>query len=108
MEILTPEWAARLEVPSPTDWEPRHLTLARYFIDRYWLQAISDFDLVSRVKFAIISCLVVKILGGNLAETAQLYSKEIENSIENVEAILDATFDDPRFADVHIWGLLLL
>ena len=108
LEILTPEWAARLEAPSPTDWEPRHLTLARYFIDRYWLQAISDFDLVSRVKFAIISCLVVKILGGNLAETAQLYSKEIENSIENVEAILDAAYENPIFDDNMLSCLLLL
>ena len=107
LEILTPEWAAHLEAPSPTDWESRHLTLARYFVDRYWLQAISDFDLISRVKLALISCLMVKFLGGDLIEIAQLYSKEIENSIENVEAILDATYDEPFFSDVCLWGLLL-
>lgn len=107
LEILTPEWAAHLEAPSPTDWEFRHLTLARYFVDRYWLQAISDFDLISRVKLALISCLMVKFLGGDLIEIAQLYSKEIENSIENVEAILDATYDEPFFSDVCLWGLLL-
>ena len=108
LEILTPEWATRLEAPSPTDWEPRHLTLARYFVDRYWLQAISDFDLVSRVKLAVISCLMVKFLGGNLIETAQIYSKEIENSIENVEAILDAAYESPIFGNVALSGLLLL
>ena len=108
LEILTPEWAARLDAPSPTGWEPSHLTLARYFVDRYWLQAISDFDLVSRVKLAVISCLVVKFLGGDFAGTAQLYSKEIENSIENVEAILDAAYDNPIFGDSHLSGLLLL
>ena len=81
--------------PSPADWEPRHLTLARYFVDRYWLQTISDYDLVCRVKFAVISCLVIHALGGNLIETAQIYSKEIENSIDNVEAILDATCSAP-------------
>ena len=107
LEILTPEWAARLDAPSPAPWESRHLTLARYFVDRYWLQAISDFDLVSRAKLAVISCLVVRLLGGNLVETAQLYSKEIENSIENVEAILDAAYEAPCFADVFLWGLLL-
>ena len=48
LEILTPQWSARLEVPSPAPWEHNHLTLARYFVDRYWLQAISDFDLVGR------------------------------------------------------------
>ena len=107
LEILTPEWSARLESPAPADWDARHRTLARYFVDRYWLQAISDFDLISRVKLALSSCLMVKFLGGDLIETAQLYSKEIENSIENVEAILDATYDEPFFSDVCLWGLLL-
>ena len=108
LEVLTPEWAARLDSPSPADWEPRHLTLARYFVDRYWLQAISDFDLISRVKLAIVSCLVARYLGGDLAETAQIYSKEIENSIENVEAILDAAYEAPFLGDDVLLGLLLL
>jgi len=108
LEILTPEWAALLGSPSPVPWERRHLTLARYFVDRYWLQAISDYDLVNRAKFAVISCLVVKALGGNIIQTAQLYSKEIENSIENVEAILDAAYENPVFGDSNLSGLLLL
>ena len=108
LEILTPEWESRLNAPSPAPWDDRFRTIARYFVDRYWLQAISDFDLVGRAKFALLSCIVIRLLGGDLLQTAQSYSKEIENSIKNVEAILDATFDDPRFADVHIWGLLLL
>ena len=106
LEILTPEWSTRLDAPSPAPWESRHLTLARYFVDRYWLQAISDFDLVGRVKFAVISCLVIRTLGGNLVETAQLYSKEIENSIENVEAILDAAYECPCFTNMVLCGLL--
>ena len=108
LEILTPEWSARLDRPSPVPWDPRHLTLARYFVDRYWLQAISDFDLVSRVNFALISCIVVKALGGDLLQTAQIYSKEIENSIENVEAILDAAYENPIFRGDTLSGLLLL
>lgn len=108
LEILTPEWESRLNAPSPALWDDRFRTIARYFVDRYWLQAISDFDLVGRVKFALLSCIMIRLLGGDLLQTAQTYSKEIENSIENVETILDAAYDDPRFADVHIWGLLLL
>lgn len=108
LEILTPQWAARLESPESTPWEVRHLTLARYFVDRYWLQAISDFDLVGRVKLAIISCLVIRALGGDLVQTAQLYSKEIENAIENVEAILDAAYEHRAFTDDKLLGLLLL
>jgi len=107
LEILTPDWATRLDAPCPAEWEDRHRTLARYFVDRYWLQAISDYDLVSRVKLAVISCIVIKTLGGSFIQTAQLYSKEIENSIENVEAILDATYEESFFSDVQLWGLLL-
>ena len=108
LEILTPQWAARLESHTAAAWEPRHLTLARYFVDRYWLQAISDFDLVGRVKLALISCLVIRTLGGDLVQTAQLYSKEIENSIDNVEALLDAAYAHRAFTDDKLLGLLLL
>ena len=77
-------------------------------MDRYWLQTISDFDLVGRVKFALISCIIVRLLGGDPVETAQIYSKEIENSIQNVEAILDAAYEEKIFADVYLWGQFLL
>ena len=108
LEILTESWPSRLAAPSPAPWSSAHRTLAHYFVDRYWLQAVSDFDLVSRVKLLVISCLAIKALGGDLIATAQLYSKEIENSIENIEAILDAAYEEPYFSDVHLWGLLLL
>ena len=60
------------------------------------------------VKLALISCLVIRTLGGNLINTAQLYSKEIENSLENVEAILDAAYASPAFTDDRLLGHFLL
>ena len=108
LEILTPLWKNRLDAPSPAPWTDTHLLLARYFADRYWLQAVSDYDLVSRVKLMVISCLLVKHLGGDLTSTAQLYSKEIENSIDNVESILDGAYTHPAFTDARLLGLLLL
>ena len=107
LEILTPQWRQRLQAPRYAQWERRHLTLLRYFAERYWLQAISDFELVGRVKLGILSCLAVKLLGGELAETAQLYSKEIENSPENVDAILEGAYTSPAFTDDKLLGLLL-
>ena len=108
LEILTPQWESRLTAPFPAPWDDRFRTLARYFVDRYWLQTISDFDLVGRVKFALISCIIVRLLGGDPVETAQIYSKEIENSIQNVEAILDSAYEEEIFADVYLWGQFLL
>ena len=76
-------------------------------MDRYWLQAVSDYDLYSRVKFIVLSCLLVKTLGGNILRTAQLFSKEIENDADNLDAILDAAYTHSAFTDDKLLGLLL-
>ena len=107
LEILTPEWALRLSSPTPGPWTPEYLRLARYFVDRYWLQAVSDYDLVSRVKLTVVSCLMIRHLGGNLTATAQAYSKEIENDADNVDILLDAAYTAPAFTDDKLLDLLL-
>ena len=76
-------------------------------MQRYWLQAISDFDLVGRVKMVIAACILVRHLGGNVVETAQKYAKEVENSAENVETILDAGYTNPALTDEKLLGWLL-
>lgn len=106
LDILTDRWRRRLsEAPAPEPMGQEILPLLRYFIQRYWLQAVSDYDLMGRVKLMIIACLVIAGLGGDAA-AAQLFSKEIENSAENVDALLDAAYTHPAFADVRLLGLL--
>ncbi len=107
LEILTPDWKSRLKSPQNSLWQKEYLNLACYFVERYWLQAISDFDLYARVKLMIISCVLVKLLGGDIIKTAQLYSKEIENCAENIEAIFDAAYDNPAFADDKLLEILI-
>ena len=107
LEILTPHWQARLDAPAPGPWDDRFRLLMRYFADRHWLQAVSDYDLSGRVKFMVASCLLIRYLGGDLVETAQIYSKEIENSGENLNAILDAAYSHPAFTDDKLLGMLL-
>ena len=107
LEILTPQWENRLKAPGSAAFPENTRNLARYFVERYWLQAVSDYDLACRVKFAVISCLVICSLGGSFADTAQLYSKEIENSWENVEALLDGAYSHPAFTDDRLLGLLM-
>lgn len=108
LEILTHRWRARLQNPQAGSWENGHLALARYFVGRYWLQAVSDYDLYGRVKLTVIACLVIKALGGSLTETAQLFSKEIENDADNIDAILDGAYESPAFADAALLGKLLV
>lgn len=107
LEILTPAWRQRLQTPSPAPWTDLFRNLARYGVERYWLQAVSDYDLVSRAKMIVISCLLVRALGGDMIETAQLYSKEIENDADNVDAILDGAYTHPALTDTALLGLLL-
>lgn len=107
LEILTPLWKERLNLPAIPAFPDNTRNLVRYFVERYWLQAVSDYDLACRVKFIVISCLVICSLGGNFTDTAQLYSKEIENSWENVEALLDGAYSHPAFTDDKLLGLLL-
>jgi lysine-N-methylase len=109
LEILTEAWRQRLAQPAGDgSWDDRLRILARYGVERYWLQAISDFDLVGRVKMIVLSCLLVRHLGGDLVGTAQLYAKEIENNAENVDTILDGAYTSPALTDDKLLGLLLL
>ena len=108
LEILTAAWRQRLATPAGgAEWDPKLRILARYGVERYWLQAISDFDLVGRVKMIVLSCLLVRHLGDDLVRTAQLYAKEIENNAENVDAILDGAYTSPALTDEKLLSLLL-
>lgn len=107
LEILTEQWRQKLSLPNPQPLGEKSFRLAAYLIRRYWLQAVSDCDLVSRVKFILICTLLVSLLGGNYQETAQLFSKEIENDADNVDALLDAAYENPAFTDEKLLGMLM-
>lgn len=106
LEILTDRWKVRLEHPSPTPWCDSYRQLIRYLVDRYWLQAVSDFDLICRAKLIVTACLLIRHLGGELTQTAQLFSKEIENSTNNLEAILGGAYTSPALTDLNLLSLL--
>ena len=108
LEILTEDWKLRLDRGSvETGWVGPYGALVRYFIQRYWLQAISDYDLVCRVKFIIAGCLLIRAMGGDMISTAQAFSKEIENDPDNVEAILDGAYTETALTDTNLLSLLL-
>lgn len=106
LDILTPRWETRLSVPTPTPWCEKTKYFVRYALLRYYLQAVSDYDVICRVKWIVISCLLLKTLGGDFEETAQLFSKEIENSADNMEALFDGAYTSPAFTDRTLLGLL--
>lgn len=106
LEILTPRWESLLLQAKSAVCSNALRPFVRYLIQRYWLQAISDYDLLCRVKFIIAACLLVSGLRGDPVQTAQLFSKEIENDPDNVDAILDAAYTHPAFTDGTLLALL--
>lgn len=107
LELLTPEWEKLLCAAGQPVLTEETKALARYLVERYWLQAVSDYDLVCRVKFIVIACLLVGSLPGDDLRRAQLFSKEIENDADNVDAILDGAYDNPAFTDERLLGWLI-
>lgn len=108
LEVLTKEWGFRLKLASQKGlWSDALRALARYLIWRYWLQAISDFDLICRAKFIVTACILVGALGGDTAQTAQLFSKEVENDPDNLEAILGGAYSSPALTDTNLFSILL-
>ena len=107
LEILTPQWQQLLDRgPVDAPWLPEHRAMATYLVQRYWLQAVSDADLLCRVKFILTACLTARHLDVPVLRAAQLWSKEIENSADNVEALLTAAYHAPALADTRLFYLL--
>lgn len=72
--------------------------LMSYFIYRYFMKSCEDDNLVDKVKFAILSCLMIEQMNEYCKENhilktpqevARVYSKEIEYSQENMDVIFE-------------------
>lgn len=72
--------------------------LMSYFIYRYFIKACEDDNLIDKVKFAILSCLMIEQMNEYCKrshilktpqEVARVYSKEIEYSQENMDVIFE-------------------
>lgn len=112
LEILTDRWRETLEQGAgEPEWFDELCKLARYGILRYYFQAVSDYDLVCRMKLIVVGCIMAAILAkpgfSGKIQMIQLYSKEIENDAENVEAILDGAYTAPGMTDANLLGILL-
>lgn len=106
LELLTRRWREKLDDLTAPQWEEALCRIAQYGICRHWYQAVSDLDLCARVKLLLSGCALIARLPGLLADSAQLWSKEIENSAENLDAILDGAYCQPALTDANLLGLL--
>ena len=74
-----------------------------YFIFRYFMKAVFDYDVSAKIKMAVISMLIIEELDvvrwcknneefnlSNQVDIVKLYSKDIEHSEENVESLYES------------------
>lgn len=106
LEVLTHRWHAKLNSLSAPHWEEGLCRIAQYGICRHWYQAVSDWDLTGRIKLLLSGCALIARLPGELVENAQLWSKELENSADNLDSLLDGAYSEPALTDANLLGLL--
>lgn len=101
LEMLDKSWKTRLDTAENStpanydgyEWEYEHLMI--YFVFRYLMTAVFDGDLLSKAKFAAVSCIIIRHLQAENADdksaritAMQKYSKEVEHSQLNMDKIL--------------------
>ena len=85
-ELINPQWLEKVEqgsVKSVSD-EIFNENIASYFIFRYFLTAVYDYDVLSKIKMAVVGVLIVTYFGEN-SWTIHLWSKETEHSQYNMD-----------------------
>lgn len=85
-ELINPQWVERVEkhIEKPISNNLVNENIAAYFIYKYFLQAIYDFDVISKVKMAVLGVLINTYFGED-SWAMHLWSKETEHSQYNMD-----------------------
>ncbi|MDE6110341.1 MAG: flagellin lysine-N-methylase, partial [Eubacterium sp.] len=86
-EVINQEWVEKVKSHNRKPAFPNDKiceNIAMYFLFRYFLTAVDDYDVLSKVKMAVIGVLIPAYFG-NDAWTIHLWSKETEHSDVNME-----------------------
>lgn len=85
-ELINPQWLERVDngAGKPVSDEVFNENIASYFIFRYFLTAVNDYDVLSKIKMAVIGVLIVTYFGED-SWTIHLWSKETEHSQYNMD-----------------------
>lgn len=91
-----------------------------YFVFRYFMKAIFDYDVSAKIKLALISTLMIKELAvvrfiennnefteEDMVEVSRIYSKDIEHSDENIENLQEIFETEEIFEVDEILPMLM-
>jgi len=96
LEVLEPDWRQVLAQAEAAEAAavPEELLerIAGYFSFRYLLKCVNDGDLLSRARLCVFCLLAVERIAAvcGLSEALRRFSREVEHSEPNVEALLEA------------------
>ena len=96
LEVLEPDWREilrRAEAEKPAAVPEELLErIGAYFAFRYLLKCVNDGDILSRARLCVFSLLAVERIAAvcGLGEALRRFSREVEHSEENVDALLEA------------------
>lgn len=94
-EILNDKWTEirdSLDCDKEINFTDSFRNIAAYYIYRYFLKSVFDYDSITKVRACVFSCEVIARVndtGITLEDAARLYSKEAEYSAENLEILYD-------------------
>lgn len=85
-ELINPQWTEKVNNGSikPVENKMFYVNIASYFIYRYFLTAVYDYDVLSKIKMAVVGVLVAVCFGDD-SWTMHLWSKETEHSQYNMD-----------------------
>ncbi len=90
-----------------------------YFVFRYFMKAVFDYDVAAKVKTAVVSYLMIKQLcivrwieSGDLSDKdivdiSHTYSKDIEHLEENIDTLAEIFKTNPVFKENRIINILI-
>ncbi len=90
-----------------------------YFVFRYFMKAVFDYDVAAKVKTAVVSYLMIKQLcivrwveSGDLSDEdmvdiSHTYSKDIEHLEENIDTLAEIFKTNPVFKEDRIINILI-
>lgn len=85
-ELINPEWAEKVNAPifKNISNTQANENIMMYFLFKYFMQAVYDLDVLSKVKMAVVGVLVNTYFGED-SWTLHLWSKETEHSQYNMD-----------------------
>lgn len=103
----------KLSAPVKAQAKGEYEKLAVYFVYRYFLKAVRDFDLLSKIKAMLVFVFAAEVINVSREqdtaarfETVKELCKEIEYSSDNMDRIYDDSYLSGCFSDAAMLTLL--